>query len=65
MLGWDGLGVVSFLLVIYYNDPKSMDSGIITFLTNRLGDCFFLLRFIFIFYCGYFSFNYLNVIDFL
>ena len=65
MLGWDGLGVVSFLLVIYYNDPKSMDSGLITFLTNRLGDCFFLLRFIFIFYCGYFSFNYLSVIDFL
>nr|YP_002650716.1 NADH dehydrogenase subunit 5 [Dermatophagoides pteronyssinus]ACF54669.1 NADH dehydrogenase subunit 5 [Dermatophagoides pteronyssinus] len=65
MLGWDGLGVVSFLLVIYYNDPKSMDSGLITFLTNRLGDCFFLLSFMFMFYCGYFSFNYLSVIDFL
>nr|YP_010175157.1 NADH dehydrogenase subunit 5 [Olidiana longisticka]QSJ61363.1 NADH dehydrogenase subunit 5 [Olidiana longisticka] len=38
MLGWDGLGLVSFCLVIYYSSVSSYLSGMITFLTNRLGD---------------------------
>nr|YP_010958562.1 NADH dehydrogenase subunit 5 [Centrotypus laticornis]UXF57638.1 NADH dehydrogenase subunit 5 [Centrotypus laticornis] len=38
LLGWDGLGLVSYCLVIYYNSVSSYLSGMITCLTNRLGD---------------------------
>nr|YP_009244970.1 NADH dehydrogenase subunit 5 [Amynthas moniliatus]AMO27094.1 NADH dehydrogenase subunit 5 [Amynthas moniliatus] len=43
LLGWDGLGLVSFILVIYYQNPKSLAAGMITTLTNRIGDVMLLL----------------------
>uniref|UniRef100_A0AAU6PBX5 NADH-ubiquinone oxidoreductase chain 5 n=1 Tax=Destinoides conspicuus TaxID=3137869 RepID=A0AAU6PBX5_9HEMI len=38
MLGWDGLGLVSYCLVIFYSSKKMYNSGMITCLTNRMGD---------------------------
>lgn len=38
LVGWDGLGVVSYCLVNYYHNYVSYNSGIVTVLCNRIGD---------------------------
>ena len=38
MLGWDGLGVISFFLIVYYNSAGTVYSGVFTILINRIGD---------------------------
>lgn len=48
MLGWDGLGVVSFCLVIFYSDKVALVSGLITIYINRIGDAFMI-------FCIYYS----------
>ena len=42
MLGWDGLGLVSFFLIVYYQNQSSIFSGIFTLLMNRFGDGLFI-----------------------
>lgn len=43
LLGWDGLGLVSYCLVIYFQNIKSYNAGILTALSNRIGDVILLL----------------------
>lgn len=48
ILGWDGLGLVSYLLVIYYQRKDSYNSGMITVMRNRVGDVAILLALVFL-----------------
>ena len=43
ILGWDGLGVVSFLLIVFYINVERINNGLFTLFQNRLGDLFFVL----------------------
>nr|YP_010164091.1 NADH dehydrogenase subunit 5 [Scopimera intermedia]QRK27406.1 NADH dehydrogenase subunit 5 [Scopimera intermedia] len=43
LLGWDGLGLVSYALVIFYQNEKSANAGMLTVLSNRVGDVAILL----------------------
>nr|UPL66018.1 NADH dehydrogenase subunit 5 [Myrmedobia distinguenda] len=43
LLGWDGLGLVSYGLVIYFQNCKSYNAGMLTILTNRIGDVCILI----------------------
>nr|YP_010954830.1 NADH dehydrogenase subunit 5 [Hemisodorcus rubrofemoratus]WMW30215.1 NADH dehydrogenase subunit 5 [Hemisodorcus rubrofemoratus] len=63
LLGWDGLGLVSYCLVIYYQNVKSFNAGMLTALTNRLGDVAFLMSIAWMLNFG--SWNYLFFLDFM
>lgn len=56
LLGWDGLGLVSYALVIYYQNEKSANAGILTALSNRVGDVAILLAISLFFSCGGWNF---------
>jgi NADH-ubiquinone oxidoreductase chain 5 len=43
LLGWDGLGLVSYCLVIYYQNVRSYSAGMLTVLSNRIGDVALLI----------------------
>uniref|UniRef100_UPI0030FEBB71 NADH dehydrogenase subunit 5 n=1 Tax=Neoseiulus chebalingensis TaxID=3061192 RepID=UPI0030FEBB71 len=46
-IGWDMLGLISYFLVIHYNSDNSYYCGLITILTNRIGDISFMFMLIF------------------
>nr|YP_010882187.1 NADH dehydrogenase subunit 5 [Pulchriphyllium bioculatum]WID87101.1 NADH dehydrogenase subunit 5 [Pulchriphyllium bioculatum] len=62
LLGWDGLGLISYCLVIYYQNIKAFNSGMITALSNRVGDSMLLMSIAWSFSYG--SWNYFMYIDF-
>nr|YP_009108301.1 NADH dehydrogenase subunit 5 [Cerion incanum]AIU94457.1 NADH dehydrogenase subunit 5 [Cerion incanum] len=53
LMGWDGLGVTSFLLIIYYSNKSSLESGFLTLMINRLGDVLIMISIISIIPMGY------------
>ena len=61
LLGWDGLGVTSYLLVIFYQRNKSYNAGILTALTNRLGDVGLLVSISLIVYLGSWTYLHINI----
>nr|WCJ53298.1 NADH dehydrogenase subunit 5 [Syrphus vitripennis] len=63
LLGWDGLGLVSYCLVIYFNNVKSYNAGMLTALLNRVGDVFLLLAIAWM--LNYGSWNYVFYLEFM
>nr|UXX50219.1 NADH dehydrogenase subunit 5 [Haemaphysalis inermis] len=55
ILGWDGLGLVSYCLVIYYQSTNSYNSGMMTIISNRVGDVMIIMSLIFFFNFGSFD----------
>jgi len=62
LLGWDGLGVTSYLLVIYYQSSKSYNAGILTALTNRVGDVGLLISISLLIFFGSWNYIYYNLL---
>nr|QVM79238.1 NADH dehydrogenase subunit 5 [Grammoptera ruficornis] len=61
LLGWDGLGLVSYCLVIYYQNIKSFNAGMLTALSNRIGDVALLMSIAWM--LNYGSWNYIFYLD--
>nr|WGO57789.1 NADH dehydrogenase subunit 5 [Jacobsonina sp.] len=61
LLGWDGLGLVSYCLVIYYQNVKSYNAGMLTALSNRVGDVALLMVIAWMLNFG--SWNYIYYLD--
>nr|ATE47036.1 NADH dehydrogenase subunit 5 [Bombus breviceps] len=43
LLGWDGLGLISYCLIIFYQKKLAFNSGMLTIILNRLGDSSLLM----------------------
>lgn len=61
LLGWDGLGLISYCLVIYFQNIKSYNAGMLTALSNRIGDVALLLAIAWI--LNYGSWNFIFYIE--
>nr|AWV84037.1 NADH dehydrogenase subunit 5 [Tettigades lacertosa] len=61
IIGWDGLGLVSYCLVIYYQNTSSNNAGMLTALMNRIGDVAILMSIAWMMNFG--SWNFCSFID--
>nr|QLY89961.1 NADH dehydrogenase subunit 5 [Sympycnus pulicarius] len=61
LLGWDGLGLVSYCLVIYFQNEKSYNAGMLTALSNRIGDVALLMAIAWM--LNYGSWNYIFYLE--
>nr|AWV84414.1 NADH dehydrogenase subunit 5 [Tettigades major] len=61
IIGWDGLGLVSYCLVIYYQNVLSNNAGMLTALMNRVGDVAILMSIAWMMNFG--SWNFCSFID--
>nr|AZL93110.1 NADH dehydrogenase subunit 5 [Aulacus sinensis] len=59
LLGWDGLGLVSYCLIIYYQNFSSFQAGYLTILLNRVGDIMLIIMISFMMIIG--KFNFINL----
>nr|YP_009526471.1 NADH dehydrogenase subunit 5 [Pteromalus puparum]AYM35231.1 NADH dehydrogenase subunit 5 [Pteromalus puparum] len=65
LIGWDGLGLVSYCLVIYYNNINSYNSGMLTVLLNRIGDITILVSISMFMVLGSWNFMFINKVNML
>nr|YP_010999249.1 NADH dehydrogenase subunit 5 [Rheocricotopus emeiensis]WPM93095.1 NADH dehydrogenase subunit 5 [Rheocricotopus emeiensis] len=63
LLGWDGLGLVSYCLVIYFQNVKSYNAGMLTALSNRIGDVLLLMAIAWM--LNYGSWNFIFYLEFM
>lgn len=55
LIGWDGLGLTRFILIVYYKTRNSWFCGLKTYLINRLGDGLIFLWLITLFSQGHWN----------
>lgn len=62
-IGWEGVGLCSYLLISYYfGDQSNVVAGNKAFLVNRVGDMGFLIGLALLyFYCGDYGFDYASI----
>nr|QNV12006.1 NADH dehydrogenase subunit 5 [Galba truncatula] len=61
LLGWDGLGITSFALIIYYQSKESLTAGFQTLMINRLGDVIIVCSSFFYVLLGQYTFSTLSL----
>nr|AID21387.1 NADH dehydrogenase subunit 5 [Platevindex sp. CL-2014] len=61
LLGWDGLGITSFALIVYYQSSESLGAGFQTLMVNRIGDSLIVSSMFLFALVGQFSFSSLSL----
>nr|AEQ93829.1 NADH dehydrogenase subunit 5 [Myosotella myosotis] len=63
LLGWDGLGITSFALIIYYQSSESFSAGFHTLMINRVGDSIIVSSMFLFLGSGLFGYTILSPIE--